>query len=175
LNPLKPKQYGAFIDPTVGGLDTQKNGTSWKTWSDPSRGEVAYWKLYKDTEIPEFVDGFPDAMPILYIRARVGATGVIPGAPPSTTPAYDPSQLAPYIFPAPAPSANPVAGAITGNGYNATTDPAVKADFATPNLYFSVTGNVTVPRQKDGYLLISAGADRKYMTADDRMNGGAAK
>ena len=27
-----------------------------------------------DSEIPEFVDAFPSAMPILYLRARVGAT-----------------------------------------------------------------------------------------------------
>jgi prepilin-type N-terminal cleavage/methylation domain-containing protein len=181
LNPLKPKQYAAFIDPIVGGLDTQKDTATpaqWLLWSDPNRGEVSYATLYKDSVVPEFVDGFPSPMPILYIRARVGATGVIPGWPvlpppaPPTTPAYDPAQLAPYVFPTPAVAT--VAASINNNKYTGE-DPAVSKDFANPSDYFCVPGNVNAPRQKDGFLLISAGADRKYMTGDDRFNGGAAK
>ena len=158
LNPLKTQRYPAFVDPVAAGLDTLKIGPVWVKWGGPNNPHagqgVKNQLLYSDTDAPEFVDRYPDPLPILYIRAKVGATNVVPGYPnasPTATAAYDPLQLGPYVVLFPTP------------------------DFATTQAYFGTLADNTVARQKDGFLLISAGPDRKYGTSDDVTNGGALK
>ena len=41
--------------------------------------------------------------------------------------------------------------------------------------YFGTLADTSVPKQKDGYLLISAGIDRKYGTLDDITSAGKVK
>ena len=164
-NPLKAQRYQPFVDPTSAGLDPIKSGNAWLPWSNGAHANVANPGKYSDTAAPEFVDRFPDALPILYIRARVGASGVVvlnatTAYPAGTTPAYDPRQLFPYNFPdltAPASATPP------------------NTDFANPQQYFGTLADINVPRQRDGYLLISAGIDRIYGTGDDITNGGKLK
>jgi type II secretory pathway pseudopilin PulG len=62
------KQYPVYFDLKPG--DITVNATD-KTGSYIDSGGAA-----ADTIIPEFLDGFPNGMPILYIRAYVGAQGV---------------------------------------------------------------------------------------------------
>jgi type II secretory pathway pseudopilin PulG len=166
LNFLKPQRYPAFVDPVSAGLDTLKSGANWTVWS--THQNVSYPGKFTDTPAPEFVDRYPDALPILYIRARVGATGVVAlnangttTFPANTSPAYNPWQLIPYNFPD-----------LTSPGSASPPN----TDFANPQSYFgNLADNFMTPRQKDGFLLISAGPDRRYGTADDVTNGGKLK
>ena len=120
-----------------------------------------------DTIVPEFVDTINTGigpMTILYLRANAGVSasggtsGIDYDARQSAAAAkgqYDISQLAPYGFTVvnvndfPTPPTNVVANATQWTGY-----------FMNPNL-------AGTPKGKDGFILISAGADRQYGTADD--------
>jgi hypothetical protein len=107
-------------------------------------------------------------MPILYIRANVGVqvsggTGIASSSvSPSPPVQYDASQLKPYGFntvsfdPAGKTGDYMLPTGITATG----TDAQWVAYFMNPNL-------AGQPRGKDGYVLISAGADRLYGTKDD--------
>jgi hypothetical protein len=83
---------------------------------------------------------------------------------------------------------NPAQAAIgstsTGYGqgptYNGTPDSQVTHDFTyngvpAPQYYFGLTNSPSQPRSKGGYLLITAGPDRKFLTADDSINGSRAQ
>jgi prepilin-type N-terminal cleavage/methylation domain-containing protein len=169
LNPLKIQAYDTMVDPVSAGLDTVKAGGAWKKWSDPAHPPLPNQSNYKDTDAPEFVDSFPDAMPILYLRARVGATGVVTDGskafPAGILPAYDVRFLNPYTFPAlPIPtSANPP-----------WPSPKPTADLYAPE-YFGTVADPHVAKQKDGFFLIAAGPDRNFGTADDLTNAGELK
>ena len=164
LNPLKVQRYQAFTDPTSAGLDPIKAGAAWIPWSDNVINAHANVNpgQFSDSPLPEFVDRFPDALPILYIRARVGATNVVPNFPTAGAPAaYNPAQLYMYPF----AIKNP----------NGLVKQPTPVDFTNPQDYFGSLANINVPRQKDGYMLISAGIDRIYGTADDLTNTGKMK
>jgi len=190
-----------------------------------------------DSIIPEFVDSFPGAMPILYLRARRGVVGLDPGAAaysnqnnpvitdsrgmgaaPYRAGAYDLSQVLPYTIPdangnsigenkrispsdyaknmgspkdsitAPKNSPTPQHGlqTVTVNS-TLVNPPAAGQYFQYPYdayAYFldpgqpGVAGSGGTPgtpaaaRQKDGYILISAGIDRVYGTSDDLTSFG---
>jgi len=177
-----------------------------------------------DSAIPVFVDQYPDAMPILYMRARKGAHGVVcnywggsnttdaAGAttiindPISGKPAhyqYDIFELDPYTLqnsstktsigvPQPAggnPANNGLQDLDTHYTYYSTPQPL--ATYVTnPNSWYdnaiSYLYNPAVappappndqnyygaPQRADSYILITAGPDRCYGTADDITNFG---
>jgi hypothetical protein len=162
LNVLKVQTYQSFIDAKAGGLDNVQSGSAWKKWSDPSHTYTSMASpAFTDTDAPEFVDRFPDAMPILYIRARVGASGVVTNNgnttsyPATTLAAYDIRLLYPYTFPA------------------LTVPTTAPPPTGSAAWYFGTPApNYDTPKQKDAYFLIAAGIDRKYGTADDVTNGG---
>lgn len=144
---------------------------------------------------PEFldhipIDGAPYYMPILYIRARVGAPGVVTtsqsgGAGYPAVQQYTFKQLSMY----PQSFNNAVLftdvsiqTADTSNGTPGTTD------FPTPNpnppsgsptgtmaypnndnafVYFANPAFFGQPRGKDSFILISAGSDHIFGTTDD--------
>jgi prepilin-type N-terminal cleavage/methylation domain-containing protein len=194
LSAVKAAQrYGPYIEAKIGGLEPQASNSQWLAWSDSNHpGErPAFGSQFGDGVIPEYTDAYPDALPILYIRAKLGATGSIIGAMDTSgtavvaaNAAYDPGQLQPYVFPALAlgstASATPV---ILNNAFAnpSSIDPQVLQDFGpnssnpvtTPANYFGQYIAPAVPRSK-GYLLITAGPDRKYMTKDDTINNGSA-
>lgn len=187
-----PQRYGPYItDTKAAGLEPQYTGGVWLAWNDPNHpgDHFANQNLFSDSAVPEFMDAYPDAMPILYIRAVNGASGSISGAPATNgtvqagNAAYDPNQLAPYVFPAAVPG-GPVS-LIASNDTFANppaVDPQVLSDFnqpanaptpaVTPANYFGQYTSPATPRYK-GYLLITAGPDRKYMTRDDTINNGS--
>jgi prepilin-type N-terminal cleavage/methylation domain-containing protein len=180
LSTLKIQTYQNFVDPVSSGLDPVRDGSGnyWKSWTNGAHQNVAYQGVagaWGDSDAPEFVDRFPDALPILYIRARVGAPNVVPGYPNAalTNPGqaqYDPNQFYkfyPFLVgnpqatgtPLPQSDLVPKGSAGSGNAYD----------------YFGTPTDTRVARQKDGYLLISAGQDRLYGTTDDITNGGKVK
>ena len=151
-------------------LDPIKAGNAWIPWANGAHANVSNPTNYTDTALPEFVDRFPDALPILYVRARLGAAGTVTDGtttyPAASIPAYDMRQLYPYNFPKlPAtPSANPP--------FNPPKPPNFALYAAE---YFGTYADPRIPKQKDGYLLISAGIDRLYGTTDDVTSAGKVK
>lgn len=212
LNAANPKRYEPFIDPvnlswqTVNGLRTGKYGDEALPLTDEDSGGA------DDTIIPEFVDRFPDPMPILYLRARVGAAktgtaastatnnGIVNAAGDKTaTQQYDLDQIIAYTGTytgGALDSPQPVAptGSVqsigvgkdfsdyknaSGTGFKPASqyhglrfysDPDVEPKAALE--YLRSPSFPDAPRQKDGYLLISAGPDRVYGTNDDITNFG---
>jgi type II secretory pathway pseudopilin PulG len=200
-----------------------------------------------DSPIPEFVDRYPSPLPILYLRAKPGAssfpsgtlTAVATAANPVITDdylennpiasggprcgVYDINQIAGYtrapgtppgaptiigaekesINPYKAgtagtwPNGSPKANTIPMQGLNIVTanPPAVLSPPTDPNYnypydafpYFynpnasagagtigqAVIQNVAQARSQDGFILISAGEDRIYGTADDITSFGS--
>jgi prepilin-type N-terminal cleavage/methylation domain-containing protein len=146
-----------------------------------SGGYFAYTDAIRsrDTAIPEFIDRFPDAMPILYLRARTGASGIVGRSSlsaPWTGLQYRLDDLLPYVMP------NASAQSIGSPGFKrhglrfiGGTSPDnndgqndTNARDAQPFLEnTSLTGT---PRRKDSFILIGAGADRIYGTDDDNQN-----
>ena len=118
-----------------------------------------------DTLVPEFVDQITTGigpMPIIYVRANAGINGNAGRqgidydahqSPTTPLAQYDVAQFLPYGFTTvdtsdfPTPVNTP--GATQWTGYLANSNIA------------------NAPRGKDGFLLISAGGDRKWGTADD--------
>ena len=195
------------------------------SWQIISTGKTGHYfdlsAAADDTVIPCFVDRFPDSMPVLYLRAKVGAnpqasqvtagtfsnafnpvvtndlnemsapTGGAPAAYAVRAGQYDLSQIAPYINPDSTGHSIGVGKSIKTSLY--TTPPGATGPYhglqmqtwATPaaaptmasqfpyDAYPYFTGSAGVARQKDGYILISAGADHVYGTSDDICNFGA--
>jgi hypothetical protein len=217
LSIVLPKRYPPY-------LDTQQ-----LSWQNGSAGKTGHFfddgAAANDSLIPCFVDNYPNSMPILYLRAKVGANPQltstittysdayntivtddlsetsIPGAVRAGQ--YDISQIIAYT------------GAYTGTWPNLTRDTASPPTGASIGVGKSISGlHYTTPpvngniyhglqmqswtgtshptlasqipydaypylvgtggqvREKDGYILISAGPDRVYGTSDDICNFG---
>jgi prepilin-type N-terminal cleavage/methylation domain-containing protein len=188
LNPLKVQTYQTFVDSKVAGLDEVKSGNNWIPWANGAHTVFPFQSSIKDvspattaatpTKKPEFVDAFPDPMPILYIRATLGATGVVTDGttvfPKSTVAAYDMRQLYPYTFAQlPIPTNNPPTYSPLMTSSSPVNPLTKKYIELYANQYFGTPApNNDQPRQKEAYLLISAGIDRMYGTKDDATNSG---
>jgi prepilin-type N-terminal cleavage/methylation domain-containing protein len=217
LNAANPKRIPAYVD--ANALDWQSDPKA-----PPGNNKSGHYfddaAAAADTMIPEFVDRFPDGMPILYLRARVGQPIILPTATgygqtsngvitDGTTPArsgqYDLSQIIAYtgaysgtwptltidnntppnssalsigtgkVIPtfyvnsSMTPTSHPYHGLRTVN-VTAVLDKSATSGYFNPYdafPYFQNPSSPNTPRQKDGYILISAGADRIYGTSDD--------
>ena len=194
-----PKRYEPYLDATnLSWNDDQPaggaNGPSATSgiYADDASGNRT--TSPQDSPIPEFVDNFPDPLPILYLRASVGAPGVI--GPPPVTPAQQYNILHIYGYTGTFASQSigvgktikageykgpitPAAGLLP-HGLQ-TVDSTKSMDKASTNYqypydaypYFSNKGIGGSPRQKDTYILISAGPDRVYGTNDDITSFGS--
>jgi hypothetical protein len=100
--------------------------------------------------MPEFVDQYPQSMPIIYMRAKVGATAGVAGATDSAACQYNLNDLGDY-------------------GISTTVMPT-GSPFASWVAYFTNTSLTNVAKRQDTYMLISPGADRTYGTTDDICN-----
>jgi type II secretory pathway pseudopilin PulG len=237
-NPATFRQYASYLQTTFPGSPLLTNGDgSPETALSPFHD--AGQRTFYDCPIPVFTDAFPDHMPILYVRARVGAPGVISGPSgignngvsvtvtamvknplvyPQTDPQdyahynYDLLELIPYTcarcgvplnstalpiftgyhalqsvgnsgqdiepdFAAFAPNSpelakyhwdHPVPDEIDNAGQY-FINPAITPTNMSTAQYENLTGT---PRNKDTYILISAGRDRTYGTGDDVTNFG---
>ncbi len=222
LNPNQPKKYSPF---------GENKNLSWRDVSGKRSGQFADDAgSATDTIIPEFVDPFPDAMPILVLRARKGvelpsaataepvnvitdAGGPLSGAAEQQ---YQLKDIIGYTSPTAGryigagrsakikdPSKLPPGITRTGNeiphGLQTVSMPGgsggniASLEEATPNrryyypydayAYFEDPSNrydgstnpkkPGLPRAKDRFILICAGADRTYGTADDICSFGA--
>lgn len=173
LNPLHPGVTYHFIDYLPDELTPSPPGTaSSLLYAGGQTGTPP------DSVVPEFLDKIPDPMPILYLRAHPGAANgpknVVATADNSTQ--YNYSQLGSYGCAVRGSGATKSTwmpfdlkelqqlNKLKSNGQLASdvTDPFL--DF---NDYFQNPNIANVPRGKDGFILISAGADRTYGTKDD--------
>jgi prepilin-type N-terminal cleavage/methylation domain-containing protein len=210
LNAANPKQYAAYMEAKY-----------LYRGPDPVMTNIAVSGFYSDdaarclnTSCPEFVDQFASPMPIIYMRANIGATGTVTigGNVVSKVVSdggkvtlanrdgqYDLSQIGGYTkeFPAqpgrfigvgktvkesayknvtyPSHGLNSNAGSIDVNS-SLDKNAQSPAKFYFPYEPYAYFTNPAIPntaRNKDGYILISAGPDRVYGTNDDICNFGA--
>jgi prepilin-type N-terminal cleavage/methylation domain-containing protein len=184
LNRNNPKKYRAYMDKvSLSSGDYADDGVG---GGDP--------KAVKDTIIPEFVDRFPDSMPILYMRAKTGATGIATDRQQiGAQEQYDVKQIEAYT------GVNLGAGrdlaqdeykgraaaeyaqfrhGLHSADKNTTTlentprPPGDGNNYVYPYDLYAYLRNpamATTPRNKDGYILVSAGPDRVYGTKDDQQ------
>jgi prepilin-type N-terminal cleavage/methylation domain-containing protein len=169
LNPTNPKKYDPFVNDAAKWLS--KNGTP----NNAAEGVLGV----TDSPVPEFMDRFPNSMPILYLRARVGATGVISDSNSNGSFQYDVRQFQGYT----GSLANPakyygVAQTVQNHNLGVLgPDPAtflpptgVPYDalgfFQNPALNGGAVNALGIPRCKDGYILIAAGSSRIYGAVD---------
>jgi prepilin-type N-terminal cleavage/methylation domain-containing protein len=209
LNPLNPKSYQPYIE----GLPLSQAGANYSDGAGKSA----------DSPIPEILDRFPGPMPILYLRANVGANGVVsiggsddggsvfPATTPPTPTQYDLNEIIPYTkyfatfgsigegksikvndYKNP-PAGVTVAADALPHGIQTvrrsmTMDKSAGANYSYPYDAFPYFNNRAIPptdptagaqnrtgtaRNKDKFILISAGVDRVYGTADDITNFGS--
>jgi type II secretory pathway pseudopilin PulG len=188
LNAAQPRTYSPYVD--VRNL----------SWRDAGAGQTGQFAdasgTARDTLIPEFVDTFPEPMPILYLRSRVGQPAITTGISGSnnsvitdgtgTRPgAYDISQInaytdstigegktlrhSQYVNPALA-AGNPLTHGLRTVDPTKSMNRADGTAFTYPfdaHPYFRHPTIPNTPREKDRYILISAGPDRVYGTDDD--------
>jgi prepilin-type N-terminal cleavage/methylation domain-containing protein len=210
LSATGQKRMGAYIQVRKGDLsnsrDASRNPVSFA--DEASRNAI-------DSPIPEFLDKYSNQMPILYLRANVGASGVVTYGgvdelKSAKTYQYDLAQVVGYtgsligtapgsstaahhgmqdIMPS-ASASKPMADTVTGNwsamGPNEAAPPQVYPanmstlaganafaylhDPATPAKQpdgTDTTNGNALARQRDSFILISAGPDGIYGTADD--------
>lgn len=156
-DPTEVSQTGFAFGAMGGQRATDTDPTS-TTVNKPSPETIS------DTNVPEFLDRIPDAMPILYMRAHVGVktsppnVGVMVTNSPTTPAQYNRSQLAPYGF-----------NNVSAIDFNLPSglSPAPTGDTPQWMAYFMNPAIAYQARGADGFILISAGADRMYGTKDD--------
>lgn len=226
LNPAKPKRYDPFLETAAG---SQKLLTD-RPDKQPAEDAGDYRDGAgegQDSAIPEILDRFGSPMPILILRAKIGAAGVVsiggfsgalqatggtvhvPPVPPAGVQQtqYDLNQIAPYVMQYngrsigegksirakdyyTAGSPTPPTGADFPHGLQSVNDsmtlnakttypydafpyfnnPSIPPSSATATAGGGPGDNLNsdgTPKQKDKYILISAGIDRVYGTADD--------
>ncbi|MGA2496742.1 MAG: type II secretion system protein [Tepidisphaeraceae bacterium] len=139
-----------------------------------------------DSNIPEFMDRYPDSMPLLYMRARVGAPGVADVSTPFQY-QYGAYQVNGYTA---ARGRKLCLSGSTGVppqhglGPNPNTDGSIRTftlyDYLQDPASVSDPTNTPRPnypngacRARDTYVIISAGADRIYGTQDDITSFGS--
>jgi hypothetical protein len=210
LKTANPKRFAPYLDAT---------NLSWKTTNGLKSGH--YFDdagAAVDTAIPEFVDRFPEAMPILYLRSRLGVDTIGPPTPLTATNnsvitytagfsstagthvgAYDLGQIIAYTgqpigvgrevkqgdYVNPSVASPPYPQGLSTVDPTKVLDPKLTPGTNTINPayrypydafpYFQSQTTANVPRQKDGYILISPGRDRTYGTNDDICSFGDVK
>lgn len=159
-----PKRYAAYLSVNQDMLSVGKMSNS---------ANLNPQALMQDSIIPEFLDRFSDPLPILYLRARSGASGIYSN---NGNYQYDVRQIEPYLRDTPKDGLKEVGPfgdpSDQGNDYGSAKKPFGGYHyFRHPTLGGdNATGT---PRQKDGYVLISAGPDRIYGTRDDITSWGS--
>jgi prepilin-type N-terminal cleavage/methylation domain-containing protein len=150
---------------------------------DPPPGRFADERrqMANDSNIPEFVDRYTEPLPILYLRARRGAPGVVTNVNNETA-QYDVRHVLGYTgvnlngkTHGLRSIANPMAEP-KGNGPIDADDYLQNpAEYGSGKLRVPDTSTtpVSTPRAKDSYILIGAGADRIFGTYDDITSFGS--
>jgi hypothetical protein len=178
LNPRNPKKYHAYMDKvSLPAYDAANK--AYKDFKD----DVAD---AEDTEIPEFLDKYPDPLPILYLRAKPGAAGIASNSTDYTQQEqYDLNQVIGYTKTNIGVGKDVSAGEYknatwpqhglrtvdkTAMVYESAPPAGMGSKYVYPYDFYAYMRHPTIagtPKQKDGFLLISAGPDRVYGTKDD--------
>jgi type II secretory pathway pseudopilin PulG len=150
-SPTQPSPPRSYLAATLGKSMLYSGGGPFRDASGRASG---------DTAIPEFVDKFENPLPILYLRARTGSAGILSD---QSTPGggrlyqYDIRQITPY-------TASEI-GLKPGQAHRLSNLTEALPYFRQPE---SPASNAAgQPRQRNRYILISAGRDRVYGTEDD--------
>lgn len=194
LNTANPARHAAYMD--TQGL-SWRQGTAGKTGQFADDAGSA-----NDSLIPEFVDRFPNGpMPILYLRAKRGVPIITTGQTTGnnsviTAGSYDATgnyvgtydlkliigytdsnigverslPANEYVFTAPPHGLKSVDPTVT-----LTNPPPAGLTYRYPADAYPYFQNPAMPntaRNKDSFILISAGRDRVYGTRDDIVNFG---
>ena len=195
LNPVAPKGGRPYIEVAAAEISLPGDLKKPAKYESEFGGPPA-----EDSIVPEFLDHFPDSLPVLYYRARKGANGVISDKNKPAAYQYDIGQNLGYLKPLRGPSGIGGAGPHglttvtpeklineagveapqapwgTGNPKSGAAPYNAFTYFANPQLTpaGSTSGRNAsgTARQKDGYILISPGKDRVYGTRDDVTNFG---
>jgi prepilin-type N-terminal cleavage/methylation domain-containing protein len=169
LNPLTPKQSVPYADFNPAELPPKDAITG--AYSDyKTMAPALVAPTMADSVIPEFFDHFATPKPIIYVRARVGQTQIVD----STNAQYYSGEMFPYwvvlgtggavsTFPTYEPGINKKgAGTDYSSGVNQVWYNTANDLFKHPTI-----GDGVTPRNKDTFILISAGADGIWGTKDD--------
>jgi prepilin-type N-terminal cleavage/methylation domain-containing protein len=211
INPNDPKVYRPYLQVADAELSLRsdlqedKKDDGYLTFRSHQGGPRAH-----DTGMGEFVDHFPDPLPVLYLRARPGAPGVISNGGKPAAYQYDLKQISYYtgenasttgpggasaktgigghptsvghglqqlgqarpIQSVPAPAAPWGMGGSGAPPYDAITY-FLHAQLNSPSASNATLNATGIPREKDGFILISPGKDRIYGTRDDITNFGS--
>jgi prepilin-type N-terminal cleavage/methylation domain-containing protein len=159
LNPLTPKQSNPYTDFNATELPPKAASGAYSTYNSIAIGQPSNPPIPKpttaDSVIPEFFDHFTTPRPLIYLRARVGATSIVNTSVGQSGPQYFSAEMAPYGFDFSKPIGN---------------DPDTGTPKYTIALQFfqhpTINDGVT-PRNKDTFILMSAGADGIWGTKDD--------
>jgi hypothetical protein len=199
MNPQQPKKSAPYLEDLK-----MLSKFAGNTPSHPAGPYTDGAGVANDSRIPEIVDNFPFPLPILYLRARVGAGGIIGDDtknPPDVA-QYVMSDIIPYTIgttdsigegksismqdyknePKP-PTQGVFPHGLQSIDKTKTMDKSDTVNYRYPYdawAYFSSptdpnpnVANRQTPRKKDSFILISAGLDRVYGTADDITNFGS--
>jgi prepilin-type N-terminal cleavage/methylation domain-containing protein len=180
LNPANPKRHAAYMN-----ADPKYLTPANQNFTDAA-GRRAF-----DTHIPEFIDRYPDGLPILYMRARSGAPGVAGRSFRTPLTQYDVDQVTGYTLQGEGGKHRDENNSLgikpgTYHGLRYTTDgsspgqgdnpqfPTTNQDPKTLGIieYLTSSTSPSEPIRKDSYILISAGPDRYYGSHDDITNVG---
>lgn len=184
LNPLRPAKYN-YIDYSPGEL----------SGGSANSLEALTGVMLNDTNVPEFIDRFASPMPILYIRANVGATDT----PQANNKDFgNGNQLVQYnylelsAYGCNVQTNSGPRAAMLDDAYFTTALVGASTDLSgtyadwngmkqvngaydgyltNPNIGGGTNQSATggAVRGKDGFILISAGKDRTYGTHDDTI------
>jgi prepilin-type N-terminal cleavage/methylation domain-containing protein len=178
LSLKNPKRSRAYMDKVSLSERNPDPSILWKYSDEAGAAD--------DSPLPEFVDRFPSPMPILYLRAKIGATGI---ASNSTDYAqqqqYDLNQVIGYTgknigvgrdldqseyknatYPQHGLRTVDAASTI----FESNPPPNQGTKYVYPYDFYAYMRHPSIantPKQKDGFLLISPGPDRVYGTKDD--------
>lgn len=183
---VQGRRLSAYLNPPENMLSWRLEGGKKTGHFKDDAGEA------DDTIIPEFVDNYNSPMPILYIRANVGApaSATIPPVAYNSDnnepiAQYDLAQIIGYTNTAIGVGRSPKSAYVGNTGTHGlnkcnsskSLDPTNANYYYPYDLYPYLTNPaiVNTPRNKDGYILISAGPDRIYGTDDDICNFGSVK
>jgi len=155
-NPTKQKRSPPYIDPTPGQLTPVANANN--QWG--ANGKTGQ----TDSEIPEFLDKFQDPRPILYMRANIWASNILPGFPSAGAAQYDPLWVGPYADTVNRKDFDTAGKFTTDYPQRNVGSTTLQAGWQSYLGHQSIPG---VPRGQNTYILISAGADGIYGTKDD--------
>jgi prepilin-type N-terminal cleavage/methylation domain-containing protein len=177
LNPGRPSRSSAYVD----AVNLSWNGPTTALTGSFSDEAGTGATAPTDTIIPEFVDRYSSPLPVIYVRSRVGTAPGVDNIISETAlnTAYNLNHFSAYTQSSIGVGRTPATtGLDTGRVHGLTSIGTggfigTQANQGLP--YFTAagtSGTTALPRNKDRFVLISAGRDRVYGTGDDITNFG---